>query len=350
MVVRARRRPAVALAVLLAAAGGSGACGAASPSPVGVGTAQDSPAGPGAAPGGSGGATGPSGATGPLAALTLPVVPATDPWNKPVDRAPRDPASDLLVASIGADGHLHPDFGAGSGTATGGGPFGIPYVVVDGTQEPVPVTFDDAAESDPGPYPIPPDAPVEQGSDAHVLVVDRDRHLLYELYAAHRRADGTWHAGSGAVFGLDTDAPRPAGWTSADAAGLPILPGLVRYDEVAAGRIGHALRFTVSTSRRAYVAPARHAAGSTTSASAPPMGLRLRLRASYDVSGYPPQARTVLAALQTYGMIVADNGSDWYLSGTADPRWDDDQLDTLKDVPGSAFEVVEPGPTTVVGS
>jgi hypothetical protein len=189
---------------------------------------------------------------------------------------------------------------------------------------------------------------VEGGADAdgdrHVLVLDRDAWKLYELYDAHPVAGGArWRAGSGAVFDLRTGKLRPAGWTSADAAGLPILPGLVRYDEVKAGRIDHALRFTVSKTRRAYVAPARHWASSSTSTSLPPMGMRVRLKASYDISGYPRQARVILTALKRYGMIVADNGSDWYLSGAPDARWDDDQLNTLKRVPGSAFEVVRTG-------
>lgn len=283
---------------------------------------------------------------GPLAPLGFRPFPASDPWNTPIDGAAVDPASDVLIASIGASDTLHMDFGAD----WDGGPFGIPYVVVRAGQPRVAVTFGYDDESDPGPYPIPPNAPIEGGPDAdgdrHVLVVDGATHLLYELYDAHRQADGSWHAGSGAVFNLDTGTTRPAGWTSADAAGLPILPGLVRYDEVAAGHIDHAIRFTVNDSRRAYVAPARHFASSDSSPSLPPMGMRVRLRADFDISGYPEQARVILEAMQTYGMILADNGSDWYVSGTPDPRWDDDQLNTLKDVPGSAFEVVAMGPVT----
>jgi hypothetical protein len=181
-----------------------------------------------------------------------------------------------------------------------------------------------------------------------VIVVDRDRWVLYELFDAHRLASGAWRAGSGAVFDLKGNRLRPAGWTSADAAGLPIFPGLVRYDEVGAGHIDHALRFTVSRSRKAYVAPARHAASSDTSASLPPMGMRVRLKKSFDISKYPTQARVVLQALKTYGMIVADNGSDWYLSGAPDKRWNDKAINTLKQVPGSAFEVVRMG-TVVSG-
>jgi len=269
--------------------------------------------------------------------------PATNPWNTRVDSAPVDPNSAKLITSIGRTGRLHPDFGAD----WNGGPFGIPYVVVSGRQKKVPVSFDYADESDRGPYPIPAKAPVEPGSDRHVLVLDRDSWTLYELWNA-RRVDGgaRWRAGSGAVFDLSANRLRPAGWTSADAAGLPILPGLVRYDEVAAGEIRHALRFTVSETRRAYVTPARHAASDATDPNLPPMGMRVRLKASYDISSYPRSARVVLTALKRYGMIVADNGSDWYLSGTADARWNDDAMNTLKRVPGSAFEVVRMGRVT----
>ena len=287
------------------------------------------------------------GALGAGAALGRRPFPATNAWNTRVDTAAVDPASATLVASIGLGDHLHPDFGAD----WNGGPFGIPYVVVSGTQARVPVTFDYADESDPGPYPVPRNAPVEGGAgatgDRHVLVVDRDRWKLYELYDAHPVDGGRrWRAGSGAVFDLRTGASRPKGWTSADAAGLPILPGLVRYEEVKAGHIDHALRFTVSRTRRAYVFPARHFASSDPSPALPPMGMRVRLKRSFDVSRFPPQARVVLVALQRYGMVVADNGSDWYLSGAPDRRWSDDQLGTLKTVPGSAFEVVRMGAVT----
>jgi hypothetical protein len=271
--------------------------------------------------------------------------PASDPWNTRVDRAPVDPRSAALIASIGRTDHLHPDFGAD----WDGGPFGIPYVVVGGTQKRVPVSFGYAGESDPGPYPVPRNAPVEGGPDSdgdrHVIVVDRDRWKLYELYAAYPAGSG-WRAGSGAVFDLTRGTTRPAGWTSADAAGLPIFPGLVRYDEVAAGSIDHALRFTVRRTRRGYVAPARHFASRLTSPDLPPMGMRVRLKASYDVTKHPRQARVILRALQRYGMIVADNGSDWFVSGAPDARWDDDDLGTLKRVPGSAFEVVRMGAVT----
>jgi len=271
--------------------------------------------------------------------------PAADAWNTPVDRAALDPRSRALIASIGISGHLHPDFGADYD----GSPFGIPYVVVSRKQPRVPVGFEYRDESDPGPYPIPATAPIEGGArgdgDRHVLVVDRDNWKLYELYDAHPKGSG-WTAGSGAIFNLGTGKARPAGWTSADAAGLPIFPGLVRYDEVSAGRIDHALRFTVSQTRKAYVAPARHFASNDTGSDLPPMGMRVRLKSSFTIGGYPKQARVVLQALKTYGMIVADNGSDWYLSGAPDKRWNDDALNTLKQVPGSAFEVVKMGKVT----
>lgn len=261
-----------------------------------------------------------------------------------MDQLPTDPQSDQLIASIGAADPLHPDFGAN----WNGGPFGIPYIVIDSTTRTVPVSFSYDDESDPGPYPIPTNAPIEGGAgssgDRHVLVIDRDRWILYELFAAYRQGNG-WRAGSGAVFDLSSNALRPAGWTSADAAGLPIWPGLVRYDEVVEqGEILHALRFTVNQTRRAYIHPARHFASDDTSSSRPPMGMRVRLKASFDLSGYPPAARVILQALKTYGMILADNGSDWYLSGAPDSRWDDTELNSLKQLRGSDFEVVLMGP------
>ena len=266
--------------------------------------------------------------------------PADNPWNQPVDTAQVDPNSAAIIDLIGASRAFHPDFGAN----WNGGPFGIPYGVVSGTQARVAVSFDYDAESDPGPYPIPPNPPIEGGpastGDRHILIVDRDGWKLYELFAAYPQADGAWHAGSGAIFDLSSNALRPAGWTSADAAGLPILAGLVRYDEVAAGEIAHALRFTVSRTRRAYVHPARHWASSDTSPLRPPMGMRVRLKASFNVSGYPARVQVILRALQKYGMIVADNGSDWYLSGVADARWNDGELNTLKQLRGSDFEVI----------
>jgi hypothetical protein len=271
------------------------------------------------------------------------VFPADNPWNTPVDGDPVDPNSDALIASIGLDTGLHPDFGAN----WNGGPFGIPYVVVSGGQAGVPVSFDYADESDPGPYPIPADAPIEGGAsssgDRHILVLDRDHWKLYELFAAYPQGAG-WRAGSGAIFDLNSNAVRPAGWTSADAAGLPIFPGLVRYDEVMERKeINHALRFTVSRTRRAYVYPARHFASSNTSTNLPPMGMRVRLKASFDISGFSPNVQVILKALKKYGMIVADNGSNWYISGAPDPRWDDDEMHQLGQVRGRDFEVVQMG-------
>jgi hypothetical protein len=236
---------------------------------------------------------------------------------------------------------MHADFGSG---LWDGGPIGIPITVVGKGQPKSTVRFEYADESDRGPYPIPAGVKIEGGAasdgDRHALIVDRDACRLYELYAL-RRVGGRWTAGSGAIWNLRSNRVRPAGWTSADAAGLPILPGLARYDEVASGRIDHALRFTVSRTRRAYVWPARHYASSLTDPALPPMGARLRLKSSFDTSGFPRQARVVLEALKRYGMIVADNGSDWYVSGAPDPRWSNDDLHTLGRVPGSAFEVVD---------
>ncbi len=263
--------------------------------------------------------------------------PADNPWNRDVSKDPVDPDSDKVIAEIGAARPLHPDFGT---------KYGIPYVVVTGKQRRVPVEFEYKDESDPGPYPIPPDAPIEGGADSkgdrHVLVLDRDHWKLYEIYSATPLDDGkSWKAGSGAIFDLKSNKLRPAGWTSADAAGLPILPGLVRYDEVAAKEITHAIRFTVRKSRRAYLPPATHYASSHREADLPPMGMRVRLKASYDISGFAPEAQVILRALQKYGMILADNGSDWFITGAPDQRWDDDVLNTLKKVKGRDFEVVK---------
>ena len=267
------------------------------------------------------------------------VLPASNPWNTRIDAAPVDPNSAALIASIGGGSTLHPDFGAN----WNGGPFGIPYVVVKGTQNRVKVRFTDYPdESDKGRYPIPKSAPVEKGSDRHVIVIDRVHWKLYELFNARPVLGGTtWRASSGAIFDLKSNALRPAGWTSADAAGLPIFPGLVRYDEVRAGAITHALRFTVANTRKAHVPPARHHASDNTDANLPPMGMRVRLKADYDISAAPQQARVILQAMKAYGMIVADNGSDWFVSGAPDRRWRDAQLGWLKGVPGSAFEVVK---------
>jgi hypothetical protein len=266
--------------------------------------------------------------------------PADNPWNQVIDDDPVDPNSARLIASIGANTGLHPDFG----TTWEGKPNGIPYVVVAGPQTTVPVKFTAwPQESDPGPYPIPAHAPVEAGADAHVLVVDRDNWKLFELAVAKKRGNG-WAAACGAKFDLNSNRLRPAGWTSADAAGLPIFPGLVRYDEVVEEQeIRHALRFTVSRSRRAYVAPARHFASRRTSPNLPPMGMRVRLRSSFETASFPPRVQVILRALKLYGMFVADNGSDWYISGAPDPRWNDDELRTLNRVRGRDFEVVQMG-------
>ena len=274
------------------------------------------------------------------------IFPATDPWNTAIDTIPVDSNSANLIASIGLNPGLHPDFGANYN----GGPFGIPYVMVKGNQARVNVSFLYADQSDPGPYPIPKNAPIEGGAnssgDRHVLVVDKDNWILYEMFDSHPQSDSSWQAGSGAVFNMTIGTTRPAGWTSADAAGLPILPGLVRYDEVSKGAINHALRFTVVHSRHAYVAPARHFASSLTDVNLPPMGMRVRLKASFDISTFPASAKVVLTALKKYGMFVADNGSNWYISGTPDSRWSDDELNTLKQVKGSNFEVVQMGMVT----
>ena len=273
-----------------------------------------------------------------------PVLPATNAWNKRVDRLPVAANSGAIISSIGADETLHPDFGSGLWE---GAPIGIPITVVRRTQRKVRVAFEYAGESDRGPYPIPRNVKIEGGrqsdGDRHALILDRDSCRLYELFALYPTGSGGWRAGSGAIWNLRSNRLRPAGWTSADAAGLPILPGLARFDEVARGRIDHALRFTVRRTRRAYVHPARHFASDSNDASLPPMGLRLRLKASFPTAGYPRQARIVLEALKRYGMLVADNGSDWYITGAPDPRWSNEQLRALKRVPGSAFEVVNAG-------
>jgi hypothetical protein len=261
------------------------------------------------------------------------VFPADNVWYKRVDGLPVRPDSEKLKASIGLDASLHPDFGSYAG-------YGIPWNVVDRSTSRVSVAFRWPDESDPGPYPIPARPRIEGGSDRHLLLLDRDRCRLFELYAAERR-DGRWRAGSGATWDLASNALRPRGWTSADAAGLPILPGLVRYREVAEGAIRHALRFTAPRTRRAFIYPARHFASDSDDPALPPMGLRVRLKASVDISSYPRQARIILRALQRYGMILADNGSAWYVTGAPDPRWDDDALHTLYGITGSDFEVVD---------
>lgn len=279
------------------------------------------------------------------------VFPPDNPWNTRVDALPVDPNSDTLINSIGRWDHLHPDFGAN----WNGGPFGIPYILVSGSTPGKDVVFDYWDESDPGPYPITENTPIEGGpnssGDRHMIMIDRDNWFLYELYAVYPpdRLGDPYEAGSGAIWDLTSNDLRPAGWTSADAAGLPIFPGLVRYDEVVGqGEINHAIRFTVSQSRKAYVYPARHYASNNTSASLPPMGMRVRLKADFDISGFSGRNQVILRAMKKYGMIVADNGSDWYFSGAPDARWDDDELSELKSLMGDDFEVVQMG-TIVTG-
>ena len=279
-----------------------------------------------------------------LALPNKPVFPSNNPWNQDISRLPVDPNSNALIAAMNPGHVLHCDFG----TAWQGNPIGIPYAVVPGTQPRVPVSFQYADQSDPGPYPIPPDAPIEGGAssdgDRHVIVVDKDHWKLYEVYDAHPDGQGGWKCGSGAIFDLSSNTLRPAGWTSADAAGLPIFPGLVRYDEMAeAKEITHALRFTVRRTRRAYVFPAHHFASRLTDPNLPPMGLRVRLKASVDISRFSPAMQVLLRAMKKYGLILADNGSDWFVSGAPDPRWNDDDLHTISHLHGADFEVVQQG-------
>jgi hypothetical protein len=281
---------------------------------------------------------------GPNASLQGRVLfPADDAWNTDISKEPTDPRSSALISSIGTDLPLHPDFGS----FYQGGPYGLVYTVVSGNQPRVPVKFSNDDESDPGPYPIPPDAPIEGGpnatDDRHVLIIDKDNWMLYELYNAFPVDGGRrWTADSGAVFDLSHfSMQRRPGWTSADAAGLPVFAGLARYDEIVErGVLTHALRFTVHRSRHAFVEPASHFASSNRSEDLAPMGMRVRLKADFDVSMFPASARVILIGLQRYGMIVADNGGNWFLSGTADSRWNDAEIQTLKKVHGSDFEVV----------
>lgn len=277
--------------------------------------------------------------------------PANNAWNTDISGAPVDFNSNALIASIGLARGLHPDFGAG---LYEGAPIGIPYVVVASTQPKVAITFTDYGdESDPGPYPVPANAPIEGqqangsafGGDRHVLVIDRDANRLYEIGNAYPQGNGSWQASGGAVFHLDSNTVRPGGqpgWTSADAAGLPIFPGLVRYDEAASGVIRHALRFTVSTTRRAYVPPATHWASSNTSVNLPPMGMRVRLKSSFVIpAGFSTESKAILQSMKVYGMFVADNGSNWFVSGAPDDRWNNERLlSELGSVKGADFEVV----------
>ena len=270
------------------------------------------------------------------------VFPAGSVWHADVRTLPVHPSSAAWVTSLGTGGRLHPDFGAG---LIDGAPFGIPVTMVPPTQRKVPVGFDYADESDPGPYPVPADARIEGGraadGDRHVLVLDSAACTVWELYDAHLLSGGSWRAGSGAVFDLRSERLRPAGWTSADAAGLSVYAGLVRYEEVAAGRIDHVVRITAARTRRQYLWPARHAASSSTDPALPPMGAWFRLKAGVDLSHLPRQARVIAEALKVHGAIIADNGSSWFVSGTQDSRWDNDALDALKSLRGSDFEAVD---------
>ncbi len=273
---------------------------------------------------------------------SCPLFPSNNIWNYDISQLPVDPNSANYIASIGLTGQLHGYFGA---QVKGYAPPGIPYVIVPGTQPFVPVHFAYANESDPGPYPIPPNAPIEGGpnsnGDRHVIVVDRGTCKLYEMFNSFLQKDGSWNASSGAVWNLRSNQLRPEYWTSADAAGLPILAGLARYDEVTSGIITHALRFTVTSSQDSFLWPVRHFASSNSNPDLPPMGLRLRLKASVNISSFPPESRVILTALQHYGMFVADNGpNSWVVSGAPDKRWNNVDLSSLGNIHGSDFEVV----------
>ena len=300
-----------------------------------------------------GGTTGPRPSRGKVAEVLRPtlrtkfgdlqILPADNPWNQDISKLPVHPKSADYLKSIGLEKPLHPDFG----TVWNGAPNGIPYVVVGGDQKKVPVTFEYKDESDAGPYPIPADAPIEGGpksdGDRHIIVLDFHNKKLYETWSTYPQGDG-WKAGSGAIFDLTSNKLRPAGWTSADAAGLPVFPGLVRYDEaVEKGEIRHALRFTCKKTQRGYIAPATHWASKSKDRNLPPMGLRVRLKENVDMSGYPKSMQPVLVALKKYGMFLADNGGDWFVSGAPDPKWNDDQINTLKKIRGRDFEAVMTG-------
>lgn len=267
--------------------------------------------------------------------------PPENVWNTPIDHLPRHWQNDEYIDSIGRDRHLHPDFG----TVWEGAPIGIPFVVVPANQPLVNVEFDYDDESDPGPYPIPADPPIEGGEDGdgdrHVLVVREGECKLYELFDAHPNGDGSWSAGSGAIYDLNSHELRPDSWTSADAAGLPILPGLVRYEEVMSGEINHAIRFTAQRTQRRYDWPARHYASNITDPNVPPMGQRFKLRGDFPIGDFSPEVQVILRAMRKYGIILADNGSNWYISGVPNPAWDDDILHELDQVYGRDFEAVD---------
>lgn len=273
----------------------------------------------------------------------LEIFPPDNPWNQEISKHPVHPKSREYLESIGLEKSLHPDFG----TVWEGAPNGIPFVVVGRDQKKVPINFEYKDESDPGPYPIPPDGPIEGGpkatGDRHILVLDYHNKKLYELFSAYPQGAG-WKAGSGAIFDLTSNKLRPEGWTSADAAGLPVFAGLVRHDEtIEQGEIRHALRFTVKKTQRGYIPPATHFASRSRDRNLPPMGLRVRLKADYDISKFPASAQVILKALKKYGMLLADNGGDWFLSGAPHPKWNDDEIHTLKRVKGSDFEAVLTG-------
>jgi len=275
-----------------------------------------------------------------------PIFPADDAWNTRIDHLPVHPNSSAFVASIGTTATMHPDFGSGVWPPGSDSPIGIPYLEAGPDEPLVEINYDAyGSESDPGPFPIPLDAPIEGGpsstGDRHVIVVDRYRCELFELFDASPGPASSWTAASGARYELDSSDLRPDGWTSADAAGLPIFPGLVRYDEVVSGAIEHAIRFTAPQTRADYVWPARHYASNSNDSDLPSMGQRFRLKASFDMSGFSPEVQVILTAMKRYGIILADNGSPWYVSGAPDERWDNDVLHEIKDIPGSAFEAVD---------
>ena len=273
----------------------------------------------------------------------LQIFPPDNPWNTPVDNLPVHPLSDQYVASIGAGTGLHADFGADPAFGDENG-FGIPFIVVESGQPLANVVFEVPDESDAGPYPIPDNAPIEVGGDRHVLVLDRDAKLLYEVFASEQLGPLSWTGFSGAIFDLTSNALRPDFFTSADAAGLPVFAGLVRVDEVLdKGEINHALRFTVSQSQRGFIHPATHFASSDTDPNLPPMGLRFRLKADFDITPFSPDLQVILVALKKFGMIVADNGSDWFISGAPSPRWNDETIGEIRNVLGSDFEAVDTG-------
>jgi hypothetical protein len=279
----------------------------------------------------------PAGGVSPPGASGCPVFPADNVWHADITQLPVHSRSGAWIASMGGTGrHLHPDFGD-SGEAM---PYGIPYTVVSSSHQKVSVDFEYADESDAGPYPFGPDTPIEGGSDRHAIMIDKSTCTLYELYAAHYSSGGST-AGSGAIWNLRSNKLRPAGWTSADAAGLSIFAGLVRLDEVKAGKVDHAIRVTAHATDRTYLWPARHQAGAARNANLPPMGARFRMKSSFSTSGFRSDTRVILTAMKRYGMIVADNGSDWFFTGTAEHGWSNDMLDELKSIPAGAFEAVD---------